>query len=490
MAKQKVAIIWSGFWWLSAAIHAAHKGWDVTVYEKNEQLWGRASMFEKDWFRRDMGPSWYLMPDLFESFFEQFWKKRSDYIEIEKLTPSYRIFFEQSDFPQVDVYDDVEKNRDLFERIEPGSTDVLLDYLEKSKYQYELAMKGFVQKNYDSIFDFLTPQMAIEGSKMNVFQKMDKYVAKYFKTPEMQKILQYPLVFLWTAPKDAPALYNIMSWVDFGMGVFYPKWGVNAIVQWLVSMAKEAWVKFHLDSEIDQIIVDKWVATWIRMWEKVMPYDAVISNADYHWTETQMLEKKWQTYPEKYWEKKVMAPSGFILYLWVKGKVNNLEHHTLLFNYDWKKSFGQIFDKGEAPDDPSLYVCCPSKTDPTVAPKWDENLFVLVPFPPGIEMSTEQKQAYRDKVIDLIEETIGETFADRIIHERLFMNDEFTARYHAYKGTALGLAHTMTQTALMRPNTKSKKVKKLYYTGWYTNPWIGMPMCLISGKLATDRLDS
>ena len=349
-------------------------------------------------------------------------------------------------------------------------------------------MSGFVQKNYDSIFDFMTPQMAIEGSKMNIFQKMDKYVAKYFKTPEMQKIMQYPLVFLGTAPKDAPALYNIMSWVDFGMGVYYPKGGVNAIIQWLVRMAEEAWVTFHLNSEVDKIVVEDWVATGIRLWEEIKSYDAVISNADYHWTETRMLDKQWQTYPESYWEKKVMAPSGFILYLWVKGKVKNLKHHTLLFNYDWKKSFGQIFDKGEAPDDPSLYVCCPSKTDPTVAPEWDENLFVLVPFPPGIVMTEQKKQAYRDKVIALIQETIGETFEDRIVFERLFMNDDFKQRYNAYKWTALWLAHTMMQTAIMRPNTKSKKVKKLYYTGWYTNPWIGMPMCLISGKLATDRL--
>lgn len=163
------------------------------------------------------------MPDLFESFFKQFGKRREEYITITKLTPSYRIFFQNSDHPLVDVFDEVEKNRVTFESIEPGSTDVLIDYLKKSQYQYEIAMEEFVPKNYDSIFDFFTRRMATEGSKMNVFQKMDKYVATYFKTPEMQKIMSYPLVFLGTAPKDAPALYNIMSYVDFGMGVFYPE---------------------------------------------------------------------------------------------------------------------------------------------------------------------------------------------------------------------------------------------------------------------------
>ena len=487
----KVVVIWSWFGGLSAALYAAKAWHEVVVYEKNEQLWGRASVFEKNGFRRDMGPSWYLMPDLFESFFEDFGKRREDYIQIQKLSPSYRIYFKDTEYEYVDVYDDLEKNRETFEMIEPGSMENLYEYLEKAKYQYEIAMKGFVPKNYDSIWDFFTLRMAIEWSKLHVFENMKKYVKRYFKTPEMQKIMSYPLVFLGTAPSDAPALYNIMSYVDFGMGVYYPTWWINAIIQALIALWKEYWIQYHTNSEVEKILVnDHWSATWIQLknWSAVQA-DRVVSNADYHWTETQLLDKRRQSYPNKRWSKKTMAPSGFILYLGVKGKVKNLDHHTLIFNSDRDHTFWQIFNKWEAPDDPSLYVCCPSKTDLTVAPEWDENVFILVPFPPNVVLTDEQQQAYRKKVLTVIESEIWETFQDRIVEERYFWVEDFESRYHSYKGSALGLAHTLRQTAIFRPNTISKKVKNLLYCGGHTNPGIWMPMCLISGKLAVERIN-
>ena len=427
------------------------------------------------------------MPDLFESFFEQFGKKREDYLTITKLSPSYKIFFKDTD-KVARVYDDLEKNRTLFESLEPWSTDKLYQYLDRAAYQYEIAMKEFVIKNYDSVFDFFTWRMATEWAKMRVFEKMDSYVKKWFSSQEMQQIMQYPLVFLGTAPKDAPALYNIMSHVDFGMGVYYPDGWINAIIQWLVKLADEFGVKFHTNAEVTAIEVDHGRATQMIVWGVPIASDYIISNADYRWTETHLLQPQRQTYPASYREKKVMAPSGFILYLGVQWTVENLDHHTLLFSKDWDRNFAEIFTEKVAPTDPSLYICCPSKTDKTVAPEWFENLFVLVPFPPGVYLDEPQTKAYRDKVITGIEQSIGESFADRIVQEHMFSVKDFEQRYNAYQWSALWLAHTLLQTALLRPNTKSKKVKNLFYAWWYTNPWIWMPMCLISGKLATDRI--
>lgn len=482
-------IIWSGFGWLAAAIVLAKKWQQVTVYEKNEQLGGRASVREQDGFRRDMGPSWYLMPDAFRMFFDAVGENVEDHLQLAKLTPSYKVFF-HGGATAVDVYDELEKNRDAFETLESGSTDVLADYIAKSKYQYELAMRDFVPKNYDSIFDFFTRRTMTEGYKLHVFENMQKYAERYFKTVEMQKIVQYPLVFLGTAPQDAPALYNIMTYVDFGMGVRYPQWWINAVIQALVRIAKKHGVIFHTNAEISKIVVDNRKTKGVQLTSgEIVEYDTVVSNADMQWTETHMLERKYQTYPASYWENKVMAPSGFILYLGVKGKVKNLDHHTLIFADDWEKNFGEIFKDCVPPSDPSLYICCPSKTDPSVAPEGDENLFVLVPFPAGIDMIDDEVQAYRDKTIALIEQNIWEKFADRILVERTFWNKDFVERYHAYKGTALGLAHTLKQTAIFRPNNVSKKVKWLYYVGWYTNPGIGMPMCLISGLLLGKRFE-
>lgn len=484
----RISIIWAWFGWLSAAIYLAKAGHEVHIFEKNDAPWGRASILEANGFRWDMWPSWYLMPDAFKVAFDDWGEKVEDYLDLQVLDPMYRIYFSHTP-DSVDVRPGLDANLPQFEQREPGVTPKLRDYLEKSEYQYTIAMKDFVPKNYNSFLDFFTRKMMTEGTKLHVFEKMHSYVKRFVKHPYIQKILQYPLVFLGTAPKDAPALYNIMSYVDFGMGVFYPKGWIYAIIDSLVSIAKKNGVTIHCSSNVEWIEVgsDNKV-TGIRVWWMIIEADCVISNADMRFTETKLLPIHLQTYPQSYRDKKTMAPSGFIVYLWVKGKMEKVKHHTLLFSPDRDKNFDEIFEEKVSPSDPSLYLCCPSKTDTTVAPEWYENMFILVPFPPGVLLDDVQKTLYKKKVYTLIEETIGETFQDRIVEEHLFTVEDFEKRYNAFQWTALGLAHTLRQSALRRPNNVSKKVKWLYYTWWYTNPGIGMPMCMISGKLVAERI--
>lgn len=490
----KVAIIWSGFGWLSAALYCAKAWHEVHVYEKNQQLWGRAGTYCANGFMWDMGPSWYLMPDLFEQFFADFDCDVRDYLHLTKLSPSYRIYFKDNhEHPRVDVYDELEKNRAVFEQIEPWSTGQLRAYLAKAEYQYHVAMREFVQKNYNSLWDFFTRRMLTEWVKLNLFSTIGSYAKKYFRSTEMQKIVQYPMVFLGSPPYKTPALYNLMTYVDFGMGVWYPQGGINSIVKALVSIWHDLWVCYHTVSEVEQITVARkqsWQASvhGVLIDGKELLFDAVISNADMHWSETRLLEKKYQSYPESYWTRTKLAPSGFILYLGISWKLTWLKHHTLVFSKDWILNNKEIFDQKKPPSDPSFYICCPSKTDWSVAPPNCENLFVLVPFPSGIHMSESNLHDYRDKIISTIEHLLDEDISGRIIHERLFCVDDFEHAYHAYQWTALGLAHTFSQTAIFRPRNKSKKVWWLYYAGWYTNPGIGMPMCLISWKLAYERL--
>lgn len=487
-----ISIVWSGFWWLSAALYCAKNGHEVHVFEKNEQLGGRASIYEKNWFRWDMWPSRYLMPDLFEDFFKEFGYEVDDLFELKKLSPSYRIFFKDSG-KQIDVFDEVEKNRDTFEAIEPGSTDNLKKYLKKAKYQYEVAMKDFVPKNYDSITDFFTWRMLTEGIKLNVFSTIGTYVKRYFKTPEMQKIIQYPMVFLWSPPYETPAIYNLMTYVDFGMGVRYPKGGIHSLITAMVDIGKKLWVQYHTNSEVNQILVDplpnsKDKVGGIKVNNTFFETDIVISNGDMARTETQLLDTPYQSYDTDYRKSRKLAPSAFLVYLGVKWGIKNIEHHTLIFAEDWKQNNKEIFKTRQAPTDPSFYICCPSKTDDSIVPPGHENLFLLVPFPPGVSMSEDEKQSYKDKILQTTEDVIGEKFVDRIVHERIFTVDDFRQRYHAYEWTALGIAHTFRQTAIFRPNNVSKKVAWLYYAWAYTNPGIGMPMCLISGKLAYERI--
>lgn len=487
--KQHAIIIGAGFGGLATACILGKAGYKVTVIEKNDKLGGRANLLEADGFVFDMGPSWYLMPDVFQHFFELMGEKVEDHLDLQLLDPSYRIFFKDTDL-LVDIHPGTEANRETFEMLEPGSYEKFLEYLKRAEYQYNIALGEFIYKNYSSVFDFLNLKMAVEGAKLSVFTKMDKYVKKYFRTPEMQKILQYTLVFLGSSPYNTPALYNIMTHVDFNMGVYYPQGGIYTIVEAMERIAKKYDVTFKTNSPVASINVVGKQASGVTLEDgSTMEADLVISNADVHFTETHLLEKPHRSYSEKYWEKRTLAPSALLMYLGVDGEIPNLKHHTLLFAKDWEAGFKQIFDAPVWPDDPSLYICNPSKTDPNVAPDGKENLFILVPIAAGLEYTDEQLHAYEEKILEIVEtHCCIPNLRERIEYRKSFCSKDFTSLYNSYKGTALGLAHTMGQTAAFRPDTVSNKVQNLYYVGGNTNPGIGIPMCLISAELVYKRL--
>lgn len=485
----KAVIIGSGIGGLATACLLAKKGYAVKVIEKNEMLGGRMSIFEEKGYRFDMGPSWYLMPDIFEHFFSLLGEKIEDYIDLLKLSPSYRIFFKDTD-KIVDCFSDLAKDLPTVENLEPGSALKLQHYLALSKNQYEIAVQNFMYKNYDSWLDFINWRTVIQGSKLSVFQPMQKYVSKFFHSEWMQKIMQYHLVFLGSSPYNTPALYNIMSHIDFNMGVFYPKGGMYSVIQALVKLGQKYGVEYQVSTPVEEIVVENGLATGVKIaGNHIESADLVVSNADMYHTETKLLPEQYQSFSKKYWDKRVLAPSGFILYLGIDGVIDSFTHHNLVFAKDWQENFAEIFDRPQLPSDPSFYVCAPSKTDDTVAPVGKENIFVLVPIAAGIDPSEDELKVYREKILDTIEKSMHvPNLRKRIEFERMFTLKDFQERYNSYKGSALGLAHTLKQTAIFRPNNVSKKVSNLYYVGAGTNPGIGMPICLISAELVLKRV--
>ena len=480
-------MIGAGLGGLGTAALLARQGYTVSVFEKNEQSGGRASLLQDAGFSWDMGPSWYLMPDVFERFFGLLGERVEDHLELQRLTPSYRIFFEDGD--TVDMTGVLEQDAATFESYEPGAADRLREYLRLSEYQYDIAMRDFVPKNYDSFRDFLTPTVMRQGPKLHVFESMDRYVARFFTHPKLRKIVQYTLVFLGSSPYSTPALYNIMAHVDFNLGVWYPNGGVYELVRVLERIAIGHGAEFHCSSPVEEIVVQDGQVSGVRTPRGIYPADIVVSNADLAFTETRLLEPRYRTYGEKYWRKRTLAPSAFIMYLGVRGRLPELAHHNLYFCEDWKENFAQLFDRPAYPDDPSIYVCCPSRTDPDVAPEGCENLFILVPVAPGLEDDEAIRERYSIHILDLVAAKMHvPDLRERILVQHVFSVNDFAERYNAYKGTALGLAHTMRQSAVMRPNNRSKKVRGLYYVGANTNPGVGMPMCLISAELVQKRV--
>jgi len=491
MKKQEsIIIIGAGLGGLASACMLAKKGYDVTIVEKNESVGGRARIFEQDGFVFDMGPSWYMMPEVFDHFFELMGEKVNDYYTLKKLSPSYRVFL-KSDKSHYDFYGDIDKNKETFESIEPGSGQVLVKFLAKLKLQYSIAYNEFMYKNYNSVFDFLTWSVAKVGWKLPLLKKQKQIIESRFKSEILQKVMQYQMILLGTAPGDCPGIYSMMNYVDFGLGVWYPDGGIWKLPEAMEKIAIKNGVKILKNSPVSEIIVEENIAKGVKLTNnnETIFADIVISNADITYTDQHLLKAPYQQYNEKYWDSRMLAPSAFILYLGIKDKIPILEHHNLIFSENWEKGFDQVFRKPEWPEDPSFYVCAPSKTDKNVAPENCENLFVLVPIAPGLVYDDNFEKEYTEKILTELENYAGiENIRDRIMFKKTYSVKDFEIDYNAYKGTALGLAHTIKQTALFRPNNIHKTIKNLFYVGAGTNPGIGMPICIISAELVYKRI--
>ncbi|WP_336001913.1 phytoene desaturase family protein [Halorientalis halophila] len=515
LAGTAVDVVGGGFGGLSTACYLADAGADVRVLEKNEQLGGRASRLEVEGFRFDMGPSWYLMPDVFERFFGQFGRSPSDYYDLERLDPHYRIFFKDGEArsaatdssgqgprehgERVDVSADREEVRELFASLEDGGGEAFDAYLEESKRNYELAMENFVYEDRPRLRDWVDLDvMRAAPVGLKLLGNMQGHVADYFENPKLQQIMQYTLVFLGGAPHNTPALYNMMSHVDFNLGVHYPRGkgdrdnGIGAVVDAVVDLGTELGVEYVTGTEVAEITRRKegfLVAT--ESGDEYHP-DLVVSDADYAHTEQELLPEHERQYDADYWDSKTYAPSAFLLYLGVEGDLDELAHHTLVLPEDWDPHFEQIFDEPAWPDDPAYYCCVPSETDASTVPDGDTdaygNLFVLVPIAPDLDDDETTRQRYRDQVLADLAENTGVDLRDRIAVEERFSVSEFADRYNSIQGTALGLAHTLRQTSLLRPPHRSSAVDGLYFTGSFTTPGIGVPMCLISGEHAANAV--
>ena len=483
---KKALVIGGGFGGLSSAALLAQDGWNVTVLEKNEQIGGRARYWEKDGYTFDMGPSWYLMPEVFERYFSLFGKKRASYYDLATIDPYYKVFFEESD--PVELTPRFAENQDLFESFEPGGGAALKAYMEQSTYKYEVAMENFLYREYKHIGQFFNRRLMTEGLRLGVLNKLDSFVSAYVKDHRAKQILEYAMVFLGTNPSQAPAIYSIMTHVDLSLGVFFPQKGMAGAAQGFATLCEELGVEIVTSAEVKKIVTEKGKAVGVETDKTFIAADIVISSADYHHSEQILLDKSVRSYNEAYWEKRVVAPSMFIAYIGLKRKLKNMEHHNLYFAKDWDKHFDDIFKNPKWPDDPCFYLSCISKTDPSTAPEGCENIFLLIPVAPGLEDSDQMRQAYFDHVCEHVKRVTGEDLREDLQVKRLYSHRDFTKDYNAYKGTALGLSHTLLQTAVFRPRHQNKHIKNLYLTGQYTHPGVGVPMVLIASELIAKEI--
>ena len=483
---KKVIVIGSGFAGLSAATHLAHKGFDVTVLEKNECAGGRARVFKAEGFTFDMGPSWYWMPDVFEQYFKTYGKKRADYYELIRLDPSYTVTYADGDTLRLPAK--MTELEALFESYETGSAVKLRQFLAEAKYKYDVGMGEFVQKPSHSLWEFADWRVIKSLFRLQMLTNLSSHVRQLFKNEKLIQLLEFPVLFLGATPWKTPAMYSLMNYADMSLGTWYPKGGMYEIVKAMVTLAEELGVKILLNQTVKKIEIVKGIATKVVTQNAEYECDIVVGGADYHHLDQTVLEPEYRNYTEDYWNKRVMAPSSLLFYLGINKRLKNLEHHNLFFDEDFTLHAQEIYETPKHPSKPLFYVCMPSKTDPSVIPDAEhENLFILIPLAPDLEDTDEIREKYYTRVMKRLEKWTGQDIRSHVIFKRSFAHNDFKQDYNAYKGNAYGLANTLMQTAFLKPKLKSKKVKNMWFTGQLTTPGPGVPPSLISGQVvATD----
>ena len=484
--KKSVAVIGSGFSSLSAATCLAKNNFDVTIFEKNSAPGGRARKFESDGFIFDMGPSWYWMPDVFENYFKLFGKSTTDYYQLKRLDPSYRIIYSKSDI--FDIPAGVEPLCRFFEQIEKGSSFFLRKFLAEGEYKYDVGINNLVYKPGLSLTELFNTELMKGIFKLHVFESVSSYIKKYFKDPRLIQLLEFPVLFLGAPADKTPALYTLMNYADMTLGTWYPEGGMFKIVEGMQKLATELGVRFEFNSPVERLEVEDNSIQYVYVNGAARKFDYVVAGADYHHVEQTLLPKDFRKYNEAYWQKRVLAPSSLIFYLGVNKKVKNLLHHNLIFDSDFAKHAREIYESPQWPSDPLFYVSVTSKTDPTVAPEGHENIFLLMPVAPGLADNETIREKYFDLMINKLESLTGESVRNNIVYKKSYAHNNFIADYNAFKGNAYGLANTILQTANLKPSIVNKKVKNLFYTGQLTVPGPGVPPSLISGQVVANEL--
>ena len=485
--QKEYNIIGSGFSGLSAATTLSFAGKKVNVFEKHQTYGGRARKLTCDKFIFDMGPSWYWMPDVIERFFARFGKKPSDYFNLLKLDPGFQIIFDKDH--TMKISSDWSEVLDLFESYEIGAAEKLNQFMQDAELKYNIGMQSLVYQPGVSITELFKKDIFLNLGNMNIFTSYRKHIAKYFKNPFLRQLLEFPVLFLGTAPSNTPALYSLMAFSGIKKGTFYPEGGFNKVIEAMINLCKEQGVNFYnnqninkfsfsSDDNIDKIITDN----------SEFNSDYVICSADYHHFDQKVLPNKYRNYTPSYWDSRILSPSCLIFYLGVNKKLNHLDHHNLFFDKNIDSHINDIYNDIKWPEDPLFYVCCPSKTDSLVAPKDSENLFLLMPIAPGINDTEKIREFYFEKMIRRIEKYCETNFADDIVVKRSYCINDFQNDYNAYKGNAYGLANTLLQTANLKPKIKNKHINNLFFTGQLTVPGPGVPPSIISGQVVADYI--
>ncbi|HEY0880104.1 MAG TPA: phytoene desaturase family protein [Archangium sp.] len=489
MKNQRSAIvIGAGVGGLTAAMKLAHQGYRVELHEKLDVPGGRCGRVELDGFRFDLGPTILLMPFVFERTFASVGRKLSDYLELVRCDPNYKVTFR--DDSTLTLTSELTKMRQELERLEPGSFERYLRFLAKGRERHDVSLEHFVGKHFDGLGQFLTPSNIPRIFGVGAHQKLFSQVSQAFKDPRLQQVMSFQTMYLGVSPYEAPAVFSLLPYTELAVGIWYPMGGMGAIPRALEKVCREEGVAFHYRSTVKQIVIENGRAVGVQLEDgRVSKADVVLCNADYPWAYKHLVDPKVSSRPEL--EKKRYTSSGYMLYLGTRRRYDELEQHNVFFGRDFEGSFSSIFEKLEVPDDPSFYVNAPAHIDPSMAPEGKDALYVLVPVPhqaPHLDWKVEGPKV-RAKVFARLAERGMKDLEKDVVAERVITPDDWASSLNLERGSNFGLAQNMFQIGPFRPKVWDDRIENLFFCGASTQPGTGVPTVMISADLAVNAIE-
>ena len=492
MSSPRVTVIGAGLGGISAAISLKAAGYDVEVFEKNSQIGGKLNVMEKDGFTFDLGPSIFTLPQFFQDLFERAGKKMEDYVQLDAVTPHWRNLFENK--PTIDLYQEEDLMRRELDKL-PGDPEAhwreFKAFLTYGREQYDIVNDGYFDKGLDNLWEFISYyKLKLLGGKIDYKNTMSESIHQRLSDPQLRMIFEYFIKYVGSSAMDSPGYMNLMPMIQFDYGLWYVRGGMYNLAKGLGRLMEEMGIPIHLNADVEAIEKAGKQVTGIRMTDgTVHPSDIIVSNMEVIPAYKKLLNEP-VSFTRKL-EKFAPACSGIVLHIGTDKPFPQLAHHNFFYSEDQHKHFDTVFHKKQLPQDPTLYVVAPTRTDPSKAPEGCDNIKILPHIPPleeGSDITHEDYVALKDRCIDKMERCGLTGLRESIVVEDLLTPVDIERMYRSNRGSIYGVVTDWKLNYGFKAPKTSSRYKNLYFTGGSTNPGGGMPMVILSGQQCADRI--
>jgi phytoene desaturase len=475
---------------LAAAIRLGAMGFEVEVFEKNDQSGGRIGHLEENGFSFDTGPSLLLMTDAYRELFSFAGRDLDDYVGLIPLDGQYRVNFGDGD--TLTIHRTLPELIQELERIEPGVTPRFYRFLEDAYRKYRIGRGEFVERDFEGARDFFGLRNLRLLLKTRALNNYYRSISKFFRTEKLRQAFSLQTMYLGLSPFEAPAVYTLLPYTELAEdGLWFPEGGMYTLIEAMEGLASELGVKFHLNNPVEEVVVAKGRARGVRVNGDEVGADAVLVGADLPYAYRELLEGSAdRDFGLRKREKLEYTASAFMLYLGIDRKLDHMVHHNFYLSGRYRENFEAIFHDRRLPEDPSFYAVVPSRTEPRMAPEGMESIFVLVPVPHLRNTKVDWERdgaAFKERIYDLLDKRCG---IERgwVVFEKVRSPLDWRDDYNLEEGAAFGIGHGILQVGYFRPPMVSKSVEGLYFVGASTRPGTGVPLVTIGARMVADRI--